>query len=113
MASIDNDQGNPEVSLTSGHTIRDAPIHYQPVPSARPRMSPNPTPARQSPPNPPTGRRTSPGLVNDLAEPGTKDRVDELEASFDVIDGLVTSLSDLAMCSEVGEIFKYFDVINT
>jgi thiamine monophosphate kinase len=34
-------------------------------------------------------------------KPGARERVDDLEASIDVIDGLVTSLSDFAMRSQV------------
>ena len=37
----------------------------------------------------------------DLERPRTRERVDDLEASIDVIDGLVTSLSDFAMRSQV------------
>ena len=43
--------------------------------------------------------------------PGARERVDDLEASIDVIDGLVTSLSDFAMRSQVSHsncVHNYF-----
>ncbi len=58
-------------------------------------------------PSPPETKQYSEGFKRTessgrrLERRGARDRVDDLEASIDVIDGLVTSLSDFAMRSQV------------
>jgi hypothetical protein len=101
LGSLDNaDQRGPAILQSSGHSLRDTSVHYPP-PLERYHMSPNvhTSPSERS--------RLLHNLVHSppsrgLEErPGTRERVDDLEASIDVIDGLVTSLGDFAMRSQV------------
>ena len=95
MASIDNnDHSTPHILSVSGH--------YHPEPSPPNRSVPQTsTPARASSPAR-RGTRTPPaGQAGDLSKRRTKERVDDLESSIDVIGGLVESMSDLAMRRQV------------
>ncbi|XP_028412831.1 uncharacterized protein LOC114535726 isoform X1 [Dendronephthya gigantea] len=115
LGSLDNsDQGSPPILQSTSHTLRDSSIHYHPPPSER---SSGPPHVHQSPSersylhpgvHPITPKMKSSyeedykgaeSLDRAFERPG-RERVDDLEASFDLIDGLVTSLGDLAMRSQ-------------
>lgn len=112
LGSLDNsDQGNPPILQSTSHTLRNSSIHYHPPSSDRSCGSPY---VHQSPErsylHPSVLSTSSKMKSEDYKGAVSLDRgfertgretVDVLEESFDVIDGLVTSLSDLAMHSQV------------
>ena len=116
MGSLDNtDQRNSEIIPSSSHTLRDTTLHHHSPPSERYHMSLNvhPSssekhgPAHNVPPSTPEmklyseGSKRTESKGRGLERARTRERVDDLEASIDAIDGLVTSLSDFAMRSQV------------
>ena len=76
-------------------------------PNVHPSSSEKPDPAHNVPPSTPEmklyseGPKRTESKGRGLERARTRERVDDLEASIDAIDGLVTTLSDFAMRSQV------------
>lgn len=117
LGSPDNsDQRNPAILSSSNHGWKDTSLQHHPSPKERSSITPN---VRKSPsarthctsfPSPPNvkyqpeGSQRTDYQDRNVETTCARERVDDLEASIDVIDGLVTSLSDFAMRSKVGKI---------
>ena len=106
------DQNNPAILPSSSHSLRETSGHHLHTSSERYHASPNvhSLASRSSQnvvPSPPEmnmyperSKRTETS-GRGLERTGMREQVDDLEASIDVIDGLVTSLSDFAMRTKV------------